>query len=83
MSVFETIGLTWVVFTSALGHVILFYCAWVGARKMVVFVDAKVEEDTNIPASWSPSYALDTPPPRRGAPAPEERVQDGKGRILA
>ena len=83
MNIFETIGLIWVVFTSTMGHIILFYCGMVGARSMVKFVDVKVEEDTNIPASWSPSYPLDTPPPRRGAPAPEERVQDGKGRILA
>jgi hypothetical protein len=46
MSIFETIGLTWIILTASLATVAIFYLAYVGLK----FLINKDEKDPDVPA---------------------------------
>lgn len=59
MSIYEAIGIAWVVFTSALSHLALIYLAWIGIQVLVkkgqirVVHDPEREETVRmLPVSW-------------------------------
>ena len=56
MNIFETIGLAWVVFTSALASVAILYLAFVGL-KVVVRKDVK-EESVNVPVEVKEMFKI-------------------------
>jgi hypothetical protein len=45
MSIFETIGLTWIILTASLATVAIFYLAYVGLKFLL-----KKEKDSDVPA---------------------------------
>ena len=46
MTIFETIGMAWVIFTSALATVAIVYLAFIGLRAMMI---AKENKDADVP----------------------------------
>ena len=58
MNIFETIGLTWVIFTSALASVAILYLAFVGL-KVVVTKERKGHTDTvNVPVEVKEMFKI-------------------------
>jgi hypothetical protein len=58
MNIFETIGLTWVIFTSALASVAILYLSFVGL-KVVVHKQGKGDLDTvNVPVEVKEMFKI-------------------------
>ena len=58
MSIFETIGLTWVIFTSALASAAIIYLAFVGLR-VVVKKEARADTETvNVPVEVKEMFKI-------------------------
>jgi hypothetical protein len=56
MTIFETIGMAWVIFTSALATVAIIYLAFVGL-KVVINKDAK-ESDSDVPVEVKEMFKI-------------------------
>jgi hypothetical protein len=49
MTIFETIGMAWVIFTSALATVAIIYFAFVGLKTRININEESRESDTDVP----------------------------------
>jgi hypothetical protein len=57
MNIFETIGLAWVIFTSALASVAILYLSFVGL-KVIVRKDVKDSETVNVPVEVKEMFKI-------------------------
>lgn len=57
MSIFETIGMAWVIFTSALASVAIIYLSYVGL-KVVINKEEKDMETVNVPVEVKEMFKI-------------------------
>ena len=57
MNIFETIGLAWVIFTSALASVAIIYLSFIGL-KVVLRKESKEETEVNVPVEVKEMFKI-------------------------
>ncbi len=57
MSIFETIGMAWVIFTSALASFAIIFLSYVGL-KVVIDKDARETETVNVPVEVKEMFKM-------------------------
>ena len=58
MTIFETIGMAWVIFTSSLASVAIIYLAFVGLRQVIKKEQREETETVNVPVEVKEMFKI-------------------------